>query len=67
MCKLIQFPYERVALSRPSIAPNKDRRLPTRSFLSFVSAVKDRLDKGQISMETAHAMLEAFLIMQGEK
>ena len=66
MCKLIQFPYERVG-SKPSIAPNKDRTLPTRSFLSFVSAVKDRLDKGQISMETAHAMLEAFLIMQGEE
>jgi hypothetical protein len=67
MCKIIQFPRDRERSVSHSPNDKKHSQLRSRSFLDFVSTVHDKLHKGQISMETAHAMLEAFLIMQGEE
>ena len=53
----------RIAEESDSLTQNKCR---TRSFLDFVASVRADYETGKVSFEMAHALIERFLIMQGE-
>lgn len=65
MCKVINFPMERVRDVQKSDSLTPQHR--TRSFLDFVAQVRKDYEAGQVSFEMAHALIERFLIMQGER